>query len=78
MFYIRTTKTASGSTAVQVVRYENRRKIIAVHIGSAHTPQELLSLKQTAQVWIKKTTGTKRFFRRRIKTNRFGNQLTSI
>ena len=56
MFYIRTTKTASGSTAVQVVRYENRRKIIAVHIGSAHTPQELLSLKQTAQVWIKKTT----------------------
>ena len=56
MFYIRTTKTASGSTAVQVVRYENRRKIIAVHIGSAHTPQELLSLKQTAQTWIKKTT----------------------
>ncbi len=56
MFYVRTTKTASDSIAVQVVRYENRRKIIAAHIGSAHTSQELLSLKQTAKDWIEKTT----------------------
>lgn len=56
MFYIRTTKTASGSTAVQVVRYENRKKVIVVHIGSAHTSRELALLKQNAAAWIEKTT----------------------
>jgi hypothetical protein len=54
MFYIRTTKTSSGSIAVQIVRYENRKKIIVTHIGSARTSKEILSLKQTAVVWIEK------------------------
>ncbi len=54
MFYTRTTKTASGATAVQVVRYENRKKIIVAHIGSAFTEKEILSLKQTARQWIEK------------------------
>lgn len=56
MFYIRTTKTASGSTAVQVVRYENRQKIIVAHIGSARNAKELSLLKQNAAAWIEKTT----------------------
>lgn len=54
MLYIRTTKTASGSTAVQVVRYLNRKKIIVVHIGSARDKQELTALKQAANAWIEK------------------------
>lgn len=56
MFHIRTTKTTSGATAVQVVRYENRKKIIVVHIGSAHSVAELLSLKQTAAQWIERVS----------------------
>lgn len=54
MFYVRTTKTASSSTAVQIVRYENRKKIIVVHIGSARTEEELLALKKIANEWIEK------------------------
>lgn len=41
---------------MQIVRYENRKKIIAVHIGSAHSQAEILSLKQTARQWIERTS----------------------
>lgn len=54
MYSVRTTKTASLATAVQIIRYENRKKIIVKHVGSAHTPQELLALRQTALDWIEK------------------------
>jgi transposase len=54
MYHIRTTKTSSGATAIQIVRYKNRRRIIVLHIGSAHTDSEVLILKQTAAVWIEK------------------------
>ena len=56
MYHIRTIKTSSGAHAVQVVRYEDRKRIVVVHIGSAHTDAELVSLKQSAAVWIEKTT----------------------
>jgi transposase len=56
MYHIRTTKTSSGATAVQILRYENRKKIIVIHIGSAHNTNELNTLKQTAAAWIEKTT----------------------
>ena len=56
MLYIRTTKTASGATAVQVVRYESRKKIIVKHLGSAHTQKELRLLRHAAQAWIESTT----------------------
>src|SRR6266568_1574790 len=54
MYSVRTTKTASGATAVQIVRYRQREKIIVKHIGSAHTTQELSSLKEVARDWIEK------------------------
>jgi hypothetical protein len=39
--YVRTVKTASGATAVQIV-YSNRRGSREIeHIGSAHTPSEV-------------------------------------
>lgn len=56
MFYVRTTKTASSAIAVQVVRYENRNMVVSAHIGSAHTKEELNSLKKTAMEWIVKTS----------------------
>ncbi len=37
---IRKVKTASGATAVQVVRNEGKRRIIIKHIGSAHSDSE--------------------------------------
>lgn len=62
MYHLRTTKTASGATAVQVVRYHNRKMIIEVHIGSAHNKEELLTLKQVATCWIEKATKQIRLF----------------
>lgn len=59
MYHIRTIKTSSKASAVQVIRYENRRRIIVVHVGSAHTAEELLSLRQAATVWIEKATKQK-------------------
>ena len=49
---VRTTKTASGSTAVQVVKYVKRKKVILKHIGSARDEVELAVLKQKASRWI--------------------------
>jgi len=36
MFHIRTSKTGSGKTAVQILRYEKRKLVIVKHIGSAN------------------------------------------
>jgi len=60
--FLRTTKTASGATAVQVVRYSRRKRIIVRHIGSVHTPEELASLKQTGIDWIEQETKQQRLF----------------
>ncbi len=55
MLHVRIVRTASNSMAVQVIRYENRKRVIVKHIGSAHTTEELISLKQTAHKWINQT-----------------------
>jgi hypothetical protein len=62
MFYIRSTQTGSGATAVQIVRYQNRKMIVAQHIGSAHNQKDLLTLKQAAAQWIKNATSQPSFF----------------
>ena len=49
MAYVRTVKTASGATAVQIV-YSNRRGSRTIeHIGSAHDEAELELLKAAAR-----------------------------
>lgn len=50
---IRVVKTASQASAVQVVRYQNNKRIILKHIGSAHNDAELDELLLIAQEWIK-------------------------
>lgn len=62
MFHVRTTKTASSATAVQVVKYRNRGTIIVKHIGSAHNSEELRQLKISARQWIKKISGQEVLF----------------
>jgi len=59
MFHIRTVKTTSEATAVQVVKYENRKPKVIKHIGSAHNKQELEVLKKAARDWIEKNSGQK-------------------
>lgn len=56
MSSIRKTKTASGSTAVQVVRYENRKVVIEKHIGSARASEEVAALVESATVWLSNNT----------------------
>lgn len=56
MYHIRTTKTSSKATAVQIVRYEDRKLVVAAHIGSAHNEEELNVLKKSASIWIEKTS----------------------
>lgn len=62
MLHIRTTKTTSSAIAVQVVKYVNRKMQVLVHIGSAHSKEELQSLKTTASKWIEKFLKQKSLF----------------
>lgn len=56
MYHIRTTKTGSGATAVQIVSYIKRKAIVIRHLGSAHNADELRELKNLAQAWMEKAT----------------------
>ena len=46
---IRTVRTASGATAMQIIRYANNKRIVVKHIGSAHTDDELAALCSEAE-----------------------------
>ena len=48
----RKTRTASGATAVQVVRYEGKRRTVVQHIGSAHDEDTLAILLSDADRYI--------------------------
>ena len=49
MAYVRTVKTSSGATAVQIVHSSRKGSRDIEHIGSAHTPAELELLKAVAR-----------------------------
>lgn len=53
MLRVRSVKTSSGSTAIQVVEYHQGGRKILHHVGSANNEEELLALKQKAADWIK-------------------------
>lgn len=54
---IRVVKTNSNAKAVQVVSYQNNKRVIHKHIGSAHTDEALKELMMLANEWIKDYTG---------------------
>lgn len=54
---IRVVRTASKAKAVQVVSYQDNKRIIIKHIGSAHDDEELNELKVIAREWIKDYSG---------------------
>lgn len=62
MLHIRTTKTGSSSTAVQVVKYSSGKTIIIKHIGSASDKSELALLKYQAEYFVEKLTGQQSLF----------------
>ena len=49
MLHIRVVKTSSGVSAVQIVYYNNRKRVIFKHIGSCKTVEEVDSLIKVAQ-----------------------------
>jgi len=53
---IRLVKTASEAQAVQVVCYQNNKRIVFQHIGSAHSEEALNDLMILAEEWIKDNT----------------------
>lgn len=56
MFHVRKTKTASGATAIQVVRYRHRKLIVCRHIGSSRDAEKIVLLEQEARRWIENAT----------------------
>lgn len=50
---IRVVKTASNAKAVQVVRYQNNKREVMYHVGSAHSQEALDDLMLLAEQWIK-------------------------
>ena len=44
MYRVRTIKTTSGATAVQVVEYFKNQREILLHLGSASSEEELYQL----------------------------------
>lgn len=52
-FRIRTTRTGSGKTAVQVINYLERKVNVLKHVGSGDNAEEIRILKEQAANWIK-------------------------
>src|SRR5271154_1485149 len=49
MVHIRTVRTSSGATAVQIVHSNRRGHRDIEHLGSAHTPEQVEALKAVAR-----------------------------
>jgi transposase len=62
MLHVRTATTASGATAVQVIRYHLRKRVVVKHIGSAHTKEDIISLKKIAIRWIEQESQQQALF----------------
>ena len=55
-YYVRKVKTGSKATAVQIIKYENRKRVVVKHIGSAHNEDEVTILCNNAAKWISEQT----------------------
>lgn len=55
-YHVRKIKTASNSIAVQVIKYEKRKRVVVKHIGSSHNKDEVIILSNNAAKWIDEQT----------------------
>lgn len=62
MYRVRTTKTASGKTAVQIVHRGNHQIKVVKHIGTANTDAEIKKLIEKAHRYIIQTSQTNPLF----------------
>ena len=62
MASIRKVNTASGSTAIQVVEYKERKVSVLKHVGSARNAEELTALEKEARQWLETYTGQSSLF----------------
>jgi hypothetical protein len=62
MLYVRVVKTKVGSRSVQVIRYENGRRVIVKHIGTGSTDEEINALSEIARSYIKDISQQLSFF----------------
>lgn len=69
MFKIRTTKTGSGNTAVQVVYRQNQNTKVVKHIGTAHNERELQHLFDLANQYILTCSPIKPLFPELLRKN---------
>ena len=61
-YHVRKVKTGSEATAIQVVKYVNRKRIIIKHFGSAHNKEQERILWDNALRWISEQTKQIDFF----------------
>lgn len=52
MLHVRVVKTRVGSRSVQVIRYENGRRVIVKHIGTGNVDEEIIALTDIARSYI--------------------------
>lgn len=62
MWKVRTTKTGSGNTAVQVVERSHQKTLIIKHIGTGHTREEIAQLQEKAYAFIRQKINTPPLF----------------
>lgn len=55
-YHVRKVKTNSKAIAIQVIKYENRKRVVVKHIGSAHNKDEVITLCNNAATWITEQT----------------------
>lgn len=61
-YHVRKVKTGSKATAVQVVKYVNRKRIVVKHFGSAHNKEQESILWDNASKWISQQSKQMTFF----------------
>jgi hypothetical protein len=52
MLHVRVVKTKGSSQCVQVIRYENGRRVIVKHIGTGNVDEEIIALTESARLYI--------------------------
>ena len=56
-YYIRKVKTTSDSiAAVQIIKYENRKRVVVKHMGFTHNKDEVIIFWNNAERWITEQT----------------------
>jgi len=75
---VRTTKTSSGATAVQVVSYLNSRMEVLAHIGSAVNEVDLNGLKRIASNWIHSKNNSQLSFLSQLESSQSQSSLAQL